>query len=133
MGEKETSSLDEKSKTEKAISSLDALSSDQEEISKSYMGHMRNIYSEDEECLESDGNTTSFHRTNSKKSFSTKKTLDQSLSVTDVQMATSSLERIQRMKRRNSCEASPKTTVTTQSVSSLETVKSLTDESEISS
>merc|ERR1712157_522515 len=125
MGEKETSSLDEKSKTEKAISSLDALSSDQEEISKSYMGHMRNIYSEDEECLESDGNTTSFHRTNSKKSFSTKKTLDQSLSVTDVQMATSSLLRIQ---RRNSCEASPNTTVTTQSVSSLETVKSLTDE-----
>merc|ERR1712176_1273974 len=83
--------------------------------------------------LESDGNTTSFHRTNSKKSFSTKKTLDQSLSVTDVQMATSSLLRIQRMKRRNSCEASPNTTVTTQSVSSLETVKSLTDESEISS
>merc|ERR1712003_273950 len=102
--EKETSSLDEKSKAEKVISSLDALSSDQEEISKSYVGHLRNIYSEDEECLESDGNTTSFHRTNSKKGFSTKKTLDQSLSVTHVQMATSSLERIQRMKRRNSCE-----------------------------
>jgi len=113
------------SKKNESTSSLDALPPDQEEISKSYIGHMRNIYSEDEECLESDGNFTTSFRRPAERSLS-----NQSLSVTDVQMATSKIERIQRMKRRNSCDVTSQNSVTrSQSYSSLETLKSLNNES----